>query len=253
VSCYNHDGTAYVNSFNNPGVTADLSSNAIPDSVLTKNLVAWYRFEDGDARDYTATLNATFADSTAYDGTVTGATHNTTGGVTDFKNGSSSGVFEFTGSGEIIDNTSISNVTGGASKSLTYWVNHDNLSTGAHQVNLGDRVVDGEVFGTYNQSGDLSFLAYGAGFDYDTGINLSADGNWDHIAVTYDGSTVNTYFNGSLTPTTGKSRSLNTQAGIQIGGGPEFSSLDGSIDDVRVYSKELSGTEVNDIYNESEP
>ncbi|HMA77781.1 MAG TPA: carboxypeptidase-like regulatory domain-containing protein, partial [Candidatus Paceibacterota bacterium] len=34
VSCYNHDGTAYVNSFNNPGVTADLPSNAIPDSVV---------------------------------------------------------------------------------------------------------------------------------------------------------------------------------------------------------------------------
>lgn len=37
VSCYNHDGTAYVNSFNNPGVTADLPSNAIPDSVLVQS------------------------------------------------------------------------------------------------------------------------------------------------------------------------------------------------------------------------
>jgi hypothetical protein len=36
VSCYNHDGTAYVNSFNNPGVTADLPSNAIPDSVVSR-------------------------------------------------------------------------------------------------------------------------------------------------------------------------------------------------------------------------
>jgi len=34
VSAYSHDGTAYVNSFNNPGVTADLPSNAIPDSVI---------------------------------------------------------------------------------------------------------------------------------------------------------------------------------------------------------------------------
>jgi len=34
VSAYNHDGTTYVNSFNNPGVTADLRSNAIPDSGL---------------------------------------------------------------------------------------------------------------------------------------------------------------------------------------------------------------------------
>jgi len=34
VSAYSHDGTAYVNSFNNPGVTAELPSNAIPDSVI---------------------------------------------------------------------------------------------------------------------------------------------------------------------------------------------------------------------------
>jgi len=31
VSCYNHDGSAYVNSFNNPGVTADLRESFIPD------------------------------------------------------------------------------------------------------------------------------------------------------------------------------------------------------------------------------
>jgi len=36
VSAYNHDGTAYVNSFNNPGVTAELRSNAIPDSVVSR-------------------------------------------------------------------------------------------------------------------------------------------------------------------------------------------------------------------------
>jgi len=32
VSCYNYDGTAYVNSENNPGVTADLPRSLIPDS-----------------------------------------------------------------------------------------------------------------------------------------------------------------------------------------------------------------------------
>jgi len=41
VSCYNHDGTAYVNSFNNPGVTADLSP-AIPDSEIYQDV------EEGD-------------------------------------------------------------------------------------------------------------------------------------------------------------------------------------------------------------
>jgi len=39
VAAYSHDGTAYVNSFNNPGVTADLP-NVIPDSDIAQ-------FEDG--------------------------------------------------------------------------------------------------------------------------------------------------------------------------------------------------------------
>jgi len=34
VSAYSHDGTAYVNSFNNPGVTADLPEFAIPDGLV---------------------------------------------------------------------------------------------------------------------------------------------------------------------------------------------------------------------------
>ena len=37
VSCYNYDGTAYVNSTNNPGVTADLS--ATPDSGIEQ--IGW--------------------------------------------------------------------------------------------------------------------------------------------------------------------------------------------------------------------
>jgi len=47
VSAYSHDGTAYVNSFNNPGVTADLPSNAIPDSVVEQ----WPAADYDDADD----------------------------------------------------------------------------------------------------------------------------------------------------------------------------------------------------------
>jgi hypothetical protein len=67
----------------------------IPDSVLTEDLRAWYRFEDGVVRDYTATLDATFADSTAYDGTVNGAKFQSSGGVNDFIAGNNSGNFRF--------------------------------------------------------------------------------------------------------------------------------------------------------------
>lgn len=50
VSCYNHDGTAYVNSFNNPGVTADLS--ALPDSVVDNFEEVLYEDQGNSLGDY---------------------------------------------------------------------------------------------------------------------------------------------------------------------------------------------------------
>jgi len=69
VSCYNYDGTAYVNSFNNPGVTADLPSNAILASGLdhihlSQNLDAadpW--LDEGGSNDATAQGNPTLVPS----------------------------------------------------------------------------------------------------------------------------------------------------------------------------------------------
>jgi hypothetical protein len=43
VAAYSHDGTAYVNSFNNPGVTADLPEVVIPDtSMFQSPLYQWF-------------------------------------------------------------------------------------------------------------------------------------------------------------------------------------------------------------------
>jgi hypothetical protein len=69
VSCYNHDGTAYVNSFNNPGVTADLPSNAIPDG---EHVYVTERTNNTARHD---SLSTPFDLSTATDeGTITGFT-----------------------------------------------------------------------------------------------------------------------------------------------------------------------------------
>ena len=51
VSAYSHDGTAYVNSFNNPGVTAELRSNAIPDSVVAQYFATSYTQGDATWQD----------------------------------------------------------------------------------------------------------------------------------------------------------------------------------------------------------
>jgi len=52
VAAYSHDGTAYVNSFNNPGVTADLPSNTIPDIGMFQSPLYQYTPATGlDAND----------------------------------------------------------------------------------------------------------------------------------------------------------------------------------------------------------
>jgi len=52
VSAYNHDGTAYVNSFNNPGVTADLPSNLIPDGLVDNFEPVLYEDQDATLSTY---------------------------------------------------------------------------------------------------------------------------------------------------------------------------------------------------------
>jgi len=52
VSAYSHDGTAYVNSFNNPGVTAELPSNAIFDSVVDNFEASLYEDQKLSLSDY---------------------------------------------------------------------------------------------------------------------------------------------------------------------------------------------------------
>jgi len=58
VSAYNHDGTAYVNSFNNPGVTADLPSNTIPDSAILQPVPGDLDHFTGDTGSYSINNNS---------------------------------------------------------------------------------------------------------------------------------------------------------------------------------------------------
>jgi YD repeat-containing protein len=69
---------------------------------------------------------------------------------------------------------------------------------------------------------------------------------WAHLAVTYDGSNLRLYVNGTLvrtTPTTGSMS--NSNRALRIGGnstGPQW--FGGLIDEVRVYNRALTATEI---------
>jgi len=85
------------------------------------------------------------------------------------------------------------------------------------------------------------------------GADIVANGNarlpinaWSHVALTFDGATLRLYINGTLNTATSVSGATATSAlPLRIGGNSiwgEFFS--GRIDDVRIYNRPLSSSEV---------
>lgn len=82
------------------------------------------------------------------------------------------------------------------------------------------------------------------------GSSLTA-GTWAHVAATWDGTTLRIYNNGSQTATsTATSGSAFTNsANISIGRSTQFGRyFNGTIDDVRIYSRALSAADVAALY-----
>ena len=77
-----------------------------------------------------------------------------------------------------------------------------------------------------------------------------ADTSFHHVAITHDGSTVKFYIDGSLDSSFSFVQSFNSAGGVYtIGGRSEAGSFDGVIDEIELYDRVLSGTEIQDIFN----
>ena len=93
--------------------------------------------------------------------------------------------------------------------------------------------------------------AHGTGFTTDgafldgahVGTSL-IDGKWHHIVGTYDGVNDSLYIDGALAATATNTSTL--QSGCAIG--YAYTYFNGSIDDVRVYNRALSASEVTNLY-----
>jgi len=80
----------------------------------------------------------------------------------------------------------------------------------------------------------------------------TAAGNWTHVAVTQDGSTTRIYINGSLSTTTTGRRALGTFSTAMImlaGSDNNLDLFQGDLDEVRIYNRALTGTEIASLSN----
>lgn len=84
-----------------------------------------------------------------------------------------------------------------------------------------------------------------------------SDGVWSHVALTWDGTTsantVKAYVNGGTPTTATASSTETTQAPVNLaiaslsGGGANF--FNGALDEIGIWSRELSAAEITQLYN----
>lgn len=224
--------------------------------VEKQNLVAWYPFEDGGTANDAATTTD-FGDATPYDGTVNGATHLSSGGVTDINAGASSGAFEFVS--DRIDIGNIPPIEGVGQITVCAWVDADSANTDKEVV--GDFSPDGSFSNTiamsFNAATKNQAVVYrvrNGGSRTNVSASYSTTSGYEHFAFTFDSGSMVGYKNGSSIGNTNGNATTTPTAKLNLGG--RFSSnndFEGRVDDVRFYDTALTGTQINNIYQNTQP
>jgi len=227
--------------------------------VAFSNLIAWYPFDSAEyggsnADDVTAIIGGS-GDDTAFDGTVDGAIYRSSGGVIDINAGANSGAYEFqqnfnSSPNDAIDLPSQYLTTG----TVSVWVNVDTFDSGSLFL-LG---VNTENFFGFDR--DSQTFIVRDRIDHDTttfaaASNMSTN-TWHHLVWSVNGSTIQGWIDNNKTSASGPEGLRFDEIGYPYVGGrvanPRFS-LDGHADDLRVYNKVLSDSEVTQIYNNTDP
>ncbi|MCR9237715.1 MAG: cadherin-like domain-containing protein, partial [Alphaproteobacteria bacterium] len=167
--------------------------------------------------------------------------------------GDSDTAAEFDGKDEFvqIDNdSSFQSSTG----SVQLWFNADSTSgtnmllnkDGGRSGELKLYIEDGVLVGSLGSEISTGSRG-GADVVKTTGIS---EGEWNHVTLTWDGEDLSLYLNGELVDTDGSSKGLNRNSGdIFIGADhDEKDFFDGTIDEVAIFDKSLSESDIEAIY-----
>ena len=200
-------------------------------------LIAWWKLDESSG--------TTAADSAgANTGTlVNGPVWRPTGGRIN-------GALEFDGSDDRVDVGNMDIV--GSGLTIALWMKADDFDVNdarfvskATGVNEGDHYwMVSTINGTalrfrLKAGGSTTTLASSTG-------QISA-GTWYHIAVTYDGSQMRIYKNGTQIASVAKTGTINTSSSVPaaLGNQPQGGrAFDGLLDDVRIYNRALSQAEI---------
>jgi hypothetical protein len=180
---------------------------------------------------------------------TTCATYSSTGG-----HGTSSGAYDFSGTNDWLEIPSESPFDFTTNLTVEFW-----FKTPSPAYSMGSSwgawVAKGDSswsLGRYGSYDSPSFITYSGATEHDgrsSTYNTDDlnDGAWHHFAATYDGSYKKLYVDGTLVNTYSYTSTLNTN-NYKVSFGKDLESgtaqYAGMLDDVRIYNRALSGTEV---------
>ncbi|HEY5141273.1 MAG TPA: LamG domain-containing protein, partial [Methylococcales bacterium] len=168
-------------------------------------------------------------------------------------NGKYDGAFQFDGVNDYLSSVQNVGISGASPRSLSLWVK----TTGTNRQSLAGWGNGGtgnafdlevSVADAGCPAGNIYFIGYYS--DICTSFKVNDD-VWHHVVAVYDGSNVTLYGDGASIATMPYAlTTLDTPLFIGEQSYPDYSHFyfNGSIDDVRVYNRALSDTEVSDIY-----
>ncbi|GEM_PF-1254915 len=209
------------------GQTVTVTQNAIMD--LTNGLVAYYPF-NGNANDESGNGNS---------GTVDGAT------LTEDRFGNLNSAYSFDGVNDKIYFTQ-KHFARNNQLSVSVWLKANPDNKNLYFAMCSD-------FGMWNSGIEAGLAISLPGTDSASGT-LTGFGEWNHLVGTYDGTYIQTYINGNLIEKTLHEGTLSDpNRSLTFG---VFSLTDphywaGVLDDIRIYNRVLSETEVRTLFNDN--
>ncbi len=218
--------------------------DAVVQLIISDGLVAFYPF-NGDARDASGQGN---------DGQVNGASL-----IPDrFGRPDSAYLFDGEDDNIVVDNSPSLNMAVNNQISVTAWVSPQDLETDrfSHIIRKASgRFGSGYLFAFQNRGRELSLgINNSAGEESNTSIEPSyfARGTWHFVAGTYDGRAFRIYVDGRLIGTQPLMQTINPNQDdpLFIGSYWRGQYFQGGIDDVRLYNRALTTSEIERLYQQ---
>ncbi len=242
-----------ITSFSNNHTSGNLSAWIMIPTLYASNDTKIYMYYSNsivtDGQNATAVWDSDYDGVWHFDGDMLDSTSNDNDG-TNFNSIGTTGIIGGARSFDGNDYISYSDSefpSGNSTRTLSAWVNHSSLPANFHGVLVYGTGDTGQAYGLFQNSNNLIV----GGYSDDITLNTTPTTNdWYHFAMTYDGTTVRTYIDGS--PDANDTKSWSTilnefRVGQQVNNFDEFFS--GQIDEIRISDTVRTADWIKTEYN----